>query len=118
MRIGDRFTQALEGALAGRPYQVMQHVQLRGFHAMTPEGTLARRGWIKVDYLLISQFTRVPVLAIRLTNVTYGRDRRRSPEREKYTSLSGNSIITVLDLDPHEALGPGALLETLRPHLS
>lgn len=118
MRIGDRFTLALEEALAGRPYHIMRHVQLRGFHAMTPEGVLARRGWVKVDYLLISQFTRVPVLAVRLTNVTYGRDRRRSPEREKYTSLSGNSIITVLDLDPHAVQGPGALLETLRPHLS
>ncbi|SMB91359.1 hypothetical protein [Deinococcus hopiensis] len=118
MRVGDRFTQALEEALAGRPYQIMRHVQLRGFHALTPEGELARRGWVKVDYLVIAQFTRVPVVAIRLTNVTYGRDRRQSPERERYTSLTGNSIITVLDLDPHVLLGPGALLPVLRPHLS
>jgi len=116
-RISDRFMLALGEALRERPYEFRPYVQLRGFHAMRPGEEPARRAWVKVDYLLIAQFTSEPVLAIRLSNVTYGRDRRRSPEWGKYTSLTGNSIITVLDLDPHEVLGQGSLGEILKAHL-
>ncbi|SMB80662.1 hypothetical protein [Deinococcus hopiensis] len=117
-RIGDRFALALREALMDQPYEVVQNVQLKDFLALTPGGGLEREARRKLDFLIVAQPERVPVLAIMLTHHTYGRDRRRSPEVNKDTGLGGGSIITVLNLDPHELVTPEAVLKVLRPHLS
>lgn len=116
-RIGDRFALALREALAGRPYEVVQNVQLKDFLALTPGGVLGREARRKLDFLIVAQPGAVPVLAIMLTTHTYGRDRRRAPEVKKDPDVTGNSIVTVLHLDPHELQTPQAIQKVLGPHL-
>lgn len=117
-RIGDRFALALHEALQGQPYEVLQNVQLKDFLALTPGGGLEREARRKLDFLIVARQGRVPVLAIMLTHRTYGRDRRKSPEVQKDTGLDGGSIITVLNLDPHELVTPEAVRKVIDPHLS
>jgi len=116
-RVDDRFARALREALVGRPYQVVQNVQLKDFLALTPGGVLGREARRKLDFLIIAQPGAVPVLAIMLTTHTYGRDRRRAPEVKKDPDVTGNSIVTVLDLDPNELQTSQAILGVLGPHL-
>ena len=117
-RIGDRFALALHEALQDQPFEVVQNVQLRDFLALSPGGGLEREARRKLDFLIVAQPERVPVLAIMLTHRTYGRDRRKSPEVKKDTGLDGGSIITVLNLDPHELVTAEAVRKVIGPHLS
>ncbi|SMB84745.1 hypothetical protein [Deinococcus hopiensis] len=112
-RVEDQFAVSLAKMLAGQPYKVKRNVQLRNFDAVTPRGRVTRTFRVKVDFLMIAEYTCEPLLGIRLTNVTYGRDRRQAPKREPYTSLIRGSMLIVLDVDPYQGLEKDTLIEAL-----
>ena len=120
-RMSDRFGSALREALRDERYEVLDNVRLRDFRALTysaqtPGGQLTREAVKRVDFLVVSRRSHLPVLGLTLADTTYGRDRRRRVEPATGEQTS-RSIITLLEVQPEGLLDPQVLRETLLPHL-
>ncbi|GGK36858.1 hypothetical protein GCM10008955_33380 [Deinococcus malanensis] len=120
-RISDQFESNLRTALQGLPYEVRPHMLLENCVALTltqpgSKGTLERYTSKTFDYVIVTQRSAHPVLAVVLSTKSYGRDRRAPPvvERDNYQN---KLIVTVLHLNPHTTNTVDAIQKAVRSHL-
>ena len=121
LRIGDQFELNLRTALHGLPYEVRPHMLLEDCLALnfTDPGAnpaLELHASKIFDFVVVTQRSSIPVLAIVLSTRSYGRDRRAARVTERDTHQN-KLIVTVLHLNPHTTNTVDAIQNAIRPHL-